>query len=129
MVPRSGATMIKGLSVLVSIFLACSHARAQTVPPPVQGFGSLSVVNSNALVSTMTLGPNSTAWPTSGNTGMVFVVNTLASAGNLYVCPLGGACTTSSGLEITPGHSWGFYRPSTSMTVIATTTATAQFQW
>lgn len=110
-------------------WLVPSVAFAQTVPPAVLGFGTLSVTNANTLASTMTTGPSSQAWPTTSNTGMVFVLNDSASAGNLYVCPFGGTCTTANGLELIPGRSWGFYRPATSMTVIATSTATAQFQW
>ncbi len=124
-----GKTMKKLLLAGVCALAALSQSVAQTVPPAVSGLGTLSVTNASTLASTMTLGPSSSAWPTSSSTGMVFVLNDSASAGNLYVCPLGGTCTTANGLELIPGRSWGFYRPATSMTVIATSTATAQFQW
>lgn len=98
-----------------------------TTPPAVLGFGTLAVTNSSALASGATAGPNSAVWPTTP--GMLYVLNDAASAGNLYVCPLGGTCSATVGLELTPGRSWGFYKPATTMTVFATTTATGQFTW
>jgi len=103
-------------------------AVGQTVPPAIQGYGTLAVTNSSALVSTLTVGPNSQAWQTT-TPGLVFVLNDTVSAGNIYVCPLGGACTTANGLELIPGRSWAFYRPAATMTVIATSTGTVQIQW
>lgn len=96
-----------------------------TTPPAVLGFGTLAVTNSSALASTMTAGPNSAVWPTVP--GMLYVLNDAASNGTLYVCPLGGTCSATVGLELTPGRSWGFYKPATTMTVFTPTTATAQF--
>jgi hypothetical protein len=96
-------------------------------PPGIVGFGTLAVTAASTLGSTLTLGPNSGAW--SATPGLLVVLNDVNSAGNLYVCPIGGTCTAANGLELTPGRSWSFYAPSTSLTVIAATTATAQFQW
>jgi hypothetical protein len=98
-----------------------------TTPPAILGFGTLAVVNASALASTATAGPNSAVWPTAP--GMLYVLNDAASNGNLYVCPLGGTCSATVGLELTPGRSWGFFKPATAMTVFATTTATGQFTW
>jgi hypothetical protein len=94
--------------------------------PQVKGFGSLSATNSSVALSTLTTGPNSAGWPTSP--GMVFVSNSSASAGLIYVCPLAGSCNTT-GIQIAPGGAYGFYQPSTSMTVIAASTATVGAQW
>lgn len=98
-----------------------------TSPPGVTGFGTLAVTNSSALASTMTAGPNSAVWPTVP--GMLYVLNDAASNGSLYVCPLGGTCSATVGLELVPGRSWGFNKPATTMTVFTPTTATAQFQY
>lgn len=98
-----------------------------STPPAITGFGTLAVTASSALASTATAGPNSAVWPTT--TGMLYVRNESASAGTLYVCPLGGTCSATVGLELPPGQSWGFYKPATTMTVFATTTATMQAQW
>lgn len=99
-----------------------------TTAPAILGFGTLAVTNSSALVSTATAGPNSAVWNATPP-GAVYVLNDAASAGNLYVCPLGGTCSATVGLELAPGRSWGFYKPAATMTVFATTTATGQFQW
>jgi len=96
-------------------------------PPGIVGFGTLAVTAASTLGSTLTLGPNSGAW--SATPGLLVVLNDAGSAGNLYVCPIGGTCSAANGLELTPGRSWSFYAPSTNLTVIAATTATAQFQW
>lgn len=121
--------IIAFLLLLATLSPVCAQQVITGVPPVIVGYGTLSVANSSILASTMTAGPSSATWPPTNNAGVVFVLNDSASAGNLYVCPLGGACTTSNGLELIPGRSWGFYKPSTAMTVIATSTATAQFQW
>lgn len=96
--------------------------------PAILGFGTLAVTAASTLVSTMTAGPNSAAWNATPP-GAVYVLNDAASAGNLYVCPLGGTCSATVGLELTPGRSWGFYKPAATMTVFATTTSTAQFHY
>ena len=92
----------------------------------VVGFGVLSLTNASTALSTLTLGPNSGAWSTAG---VVYVLNRSASAGNAYVCPLAGACTAATGLELVPGQVYGFTRPATGMTVIAASTATVEAQW
>jgi len=86
------------------------------------GFGKLAVTNSSALVSTLTIGPNSEAWPTSP--GVVDIVNDHQSADVVWVCPLGGACSATNGLPVPAGTSWRFNRPATAMTVFSTAGAT-----
>lgn len=119
----------KSIIAAAAIVLTATAALAQsiTTSPQLVGFGTLALTNASTLLSTLTVGPNSPAWPAS--LGQVYVLNDSASAGNVYVCPLGGTCTTANGLELTPGRSWSFYRFSTNATVIAATTATVQVQW
>lgn len=94
---------------------------------PVAGFGTLSVTSGSALLSTLTAGPNSAAWPTSPR--QVYVVNAPASSGTLYVCPKGGTCSASTGIPIAAGGAYGFYQPATTMTVVSASTSTAVAQW
>lgn len=96
-------------------------------PAPIKGFGTLSATNASALLSTLTVGPNSAAWPTSPN--QMYVINSSASGGILYVCPLGGTCSATVGIPIAAGATESFFAPSTSMTVIAASTATVVAQW
>lgn len=96
-------------------------------PPAVAGFGTLAVSTSSVQMSTLTTGPSSAVWPTAP--GLVYIVNSPVSSGLLYVCPLGGSCTTSNGIPIAAGGAYGFYKPSTAMTVIAASSATAVAQW
>jgi hypothetical protein len=91
------------------------------------GFGALSLSASSTLASTLTLGPNSAIWPTTPF--QIFVINSSSSAGIIYVAPLGGVANTTSCIQIAPGGAYGFFRPSTNMTLIAASTATVNFQW
>lgn len=93
--------------------------------PQVTGFGTLAATNSSTLLSTLTTGPNSAAWPASP--GQIYVIN--QSTSPIYICPLGGTCAAATGMEIMGGQAYGFYKPSMSMTVIAPSTATVQAQW
>lgn len=98
----------------------------------VTGFGTLALTNSSTPASTMTVGPNSGVWPSTPQ--MVYVLNDASSAGSIFVCPVAPVnvtptCTVAAGLELTPGRSWAFLRPSPNMTLIAASTATIQFQW
>jgi hypothetical protein len=95
-------------------------------PTAVKGFGTLSAGNSSTLLSTLTTGPSSGAWP-SPVPGMLYVLNNGTTT--IYICPLGGSCTSSNGLAVPAGQYYGFYQPSTSMTLISPTTATVQAQW
>jgi hypothetical protein len=112
------------LLLLAGLLLLPLAATAQYVT----GFGTLAATNASASISTMTLGPNSAAWPPPQPTN-VYVSNATTSAGLLYVCPLGGTCTVANGIPIAPGASYGFARPAGAMTVIAATTATVWTQW
>lgn len=105
----------------------CGSAGTTGVPPPVTGFGTLSATGTFALASTLTLGPSSAGWPAAP--GMVYVVNAPASAGTVFVCPLGGTCTTANGIPIAAGSAYGLFRPSTAMTLVAASTATVSFQF
>lgn len=98
-----------------------------TTPAPVKGFGTLSATNASTLLSTLTAGPSSGTWPTVP--GQVYVMNSVGSGGLIYVCPLGGTCSASVGIPISAGNAYGFYEPSTSMTVFAVSTATVIAQW
>jgi hypothetical protein len=91
----------------------------------IQGFGNLTGNSASALLSSLTLGPNSAAWPASP--GEVYII---ATGGTGYVCPLGGTCSASVGIPIGGiVAGWGFYKPSTSMTVYATNAVTFTTQW
>ena len=95
-------------------------------PASVVGYGVLSLTAASTAMSTLTLSPNSGAWAV---TGTVFIKNRSASAGNAYVCPMGGACTSAVGIELIPGQAYGFTKPASAMTVIAASTATVEAQW
>jgi hypothetical protein len=94
---------------------------------PVIGFGRLAVTSASAPLSTLTIGPNSGGWPTTP--AQVYVINSSASAGIAYVCPLGGTCGPTTGIPLQAGAAYGFYKPSTTATVVADSTATVVAQW
>jgi hypothetical protein len=94
-------------------------------PSPVKGFGTLAVTTSSALVSTLTTGPNSAVWPTAP--GMVTFINEGATV--VYLCPLGGACTTSNGIPMAAGSTLPIFNPSTAATAVDATTGTLVAQW
>ena len=116
--------MLRAGVVLAAALLAPCAGLAQYVA----GFGTLAATTASVAVSSMTLGPNSATWPPSQATN-VFVINAASSAGNLYVCPLGGTCSATNGIPIVPGASYGFARPAASMTVVAQSTATVWVQF
>lgn len=141
---------MKFVIALVVGLLGCGVAEAQTAQPvvsghltstgcpsgtvtcfvqdgTVSGFGTLSATNASALLSTLTAGPNSAVWPTLPS--VVVVINSSASAGVAYVCPLGGACTVATGIPLAAGARYRFYGPSTAMSVIAASTASVAAQW
>lgn len=95
--------------------------------PVVKGFGTLSATAASTLLSTLTVGPNSAAWPTAP--AQMYVINSSASAGIVYFCPLGGTCSASVGIPIAAGSAYGVYAGSTAMTVFAVSTATVVAQW
>ena len=92
---------------------------------PVSGFATLAVTASSALVSTATKGPNSANWPTAP--GMVAFIN--AGSTVLFLCPLGGTCTTTAGIPIAVGATLSLFNPSTIATVVDATTGTLVAQW
>ena len=95
-------------------------------PPAIVGYGVLSLTAASAAMSMLTLSPNSGAWAV---TGTVFIKNRSASAGNIYVCPIAGVCTSAVGIELVPGQAYGFTKPASAITVIAASTATLEAQW
>lgn len=121
------------LILLVAALLLGAPAFAQVgvphTPTITNGFGTLSVTAASVAVSTVTVGVNSLAWRMPLN-GTLVIQNSQASAGLLYVCPLGGTCT-SAGWPVSPGGSITFSLggSTTSPTVIAATTATAIIGW
>ncbi len=120
---------MKVFTILAALFLSgAALAQQATVPPRISGYGTLSVSNSSVLLSTLTVGPNSRVWP-SNQLPMVFVSNSTESAGIAYVCPLGGTCSSTVGIPIVAGGAYGFSGASTSMTVIAASSATVVAQW
>jgi hypothetical protein len=126
------------LALLFAASLAVS-ARAQTqaiiTPAPVTGYATLSVLAASLSLSTATLGPNSPAFPVSGLPGRyIEAKNSPASPNILYVCPLGGTCTTAAGVPLAVGETKTWYVPSSagsflSPTVISGGTATAIVSW
>jgi hypothetical protein len=96
-----------------------------TAPLPIHGFGSLSAsATTSTPLSTLTIGPNSLPWPTVPS--LVYVLN--QTAGTLYVCPLGGTCSTA-GIWVLSGNAYGFFNMSTNATVYAASAGTVQAQW
>lgn len=95
--------------------------------PAIQGFGTLAATNASALLSTLTPGPNSAAWP--AVPGQIYVINSASSAGLIYLCPKGGTCSAAVGIPISAGNAYGVYQGATTMTVIAASTATVVAQW
>jgi hypothetical protein len=98
-----------------------------TAPAAVKGFGTLAATSASTALSTVTAGPNSAVWPTSP--AQLYVINSPASAGTVYVCPLGGTCSASVGIPVPAGGAYGFYQAATGMTVFAASTATVVAQW
>lgn len=91
----------------------------------VKGFGTLAVTGTSALVSTLTVGPGSAAWPTVP--GLVRFMNTGTTT--LFLCPLGGTCSATTGIPIAAAATLAIFNPSTSTTVIDATTGTLVAQW
>lgn len=130
--------MKKLLMVAVCFLPAIGYA--QTVPTPVtpapiSGFGTLSVLVASLATSTLTLGPNSAAYPTGTPPNRYFTIrNSPKSADTLYVCPLGGTCTSSVGIPLGVGESKTWMIPASAgsfpaVSVISGSTATAIMEW
>ena len=119
---------MKKLALLLALVAGAGESRAQTPPPQqIKGFGTLSVSTSSVSLSTLTPGPGSPAWPFGPN--LIYIINATGSAGTLFVCPLGGTCSSSVGIPLAAGTAYGFVAPSTNVTVISTSTSTAVAQW
>lgn len=102
-----------------------SGGTLSNTPPPITGFGTLALTATSTLLSTLTAGPNSAVWPASP--GQIYVIN--QGSATIYACPLGGTCSGSVGITIPGGQAYGFYKPSTNMTLFTATTSTVQAQW
>ena len=103
-----------------------------TVPPSLNGFGTLALTNASALISTVTANAAGAAYP--GANGFqnqaVTITNSSASAGIAYVCPLGGTCSAAVGIPLGVGvtRTWtvtGAVAP----TAIALSTASIVIEW
>ena len=128
---RSKMRIVLAAMLLLASFGANAQVPIQTptntVPPAIRGFGTLSVTTASVLLSTLTLGPNSSTWPSAPR--QLFIVNSPSSADIAYVCPLGGVCTSANGIPIGVGSSYGFFEPVTAMTICSATTSTILAQW
>jgi hypothetical protein len=126
---------------LLALLAAAGAAQAQPsapvaiAPAPLTGYATLSVLAASLALSTATAGPNSPAFPASALPNRYIEVrNAAASANTLFVCPLGGTCTTANGVPLAVGESKTWAMPSTagsfvSPTVISGGTATAVVSW
>ena len=129
--------MVRILTLIALFLPAAALAQSSTVitPPSVTGYATLSVLAASIPLSTATLGPNSPAFPVSGLPGRyIDVRNSPGSANTLFVCPLGGTCTTAVGVPLAVGETKTWYIPTpqgsfTSPTVISGGTATAVVTW
>jgi hypothetical protein len=108
---------------------ASGRTCVSSVGPGIAGFAKLSLTNASTLLSTATVGPGSATWPTVP--AVVDVTNDPASADTIYACPTGSTptCTTATGIPIYVGQTFRFTRPSTTMTLIAASTATIEVQF
>jgi hypothetical protein len=117
--------------------LACAQPTVvqPITPPPLTGYATLSVLAASLALSTATVGPNSPAFPVSGLPSRYLEVrNSVGSASTLYVCPLGGTCSSTVGVPLATGEVKTWMIPSiagalVSPTVISGTTATALVAW
>ena len=93
------------LAFLLLPVVALAQVGVPSSPSITNGFGTLTVSNSSIAVSTLTPGPGSPVWamPLFGN---LVVVNQGAAAA--YICPFGGVCTSSNGLQIQAGGNVTF---------------------
>ena len=122
--------------LLAALFAFPVAARAQLpghntpiAPPMLQGCATMSVTTSSAQITAgnVTLCPNS-RFPTSSVQLYVNVQNNSASP--VYLCPLGGTCTTvgmyiAVGQGVTKSLNWLVQVPS----VVSTGTATIYLEW
>lgn len=132
--------LVIAVLALLLVLSGIVTARAQIVgtpitPAPISGYGTLSVLAASLALSGATVGPNSTAFPgASLPNRYIEVKNAPGSANVLFVCILGGTCTTAAGIPLAVGESKSWFVPSnngqfTSPTVISGGTATAVVTW
>jgi hypothetical protein len=125
---------------LAALLAMAGTAHAQQQPQPISpaalsGYGTLSVLAAYIPLSGATLGPNSAAFPTGNLPNRYMEVrNAAASASTLYVCPLGGTCSSAVGIPLAVGESKTWMIPVSngqfvSPTVISVSTATAIVSW
>jgi hypothetical protein len=104
-------------------------------PAPITGYGVLNATNASALLSTLAVNAGGTAFPTENlPDGYIEVLNSVSSAGILYVCPFGGTCSTTVGYPLAVGQSKTFFIQAANgqfpgVTVIAASTAIAVVSW
>ena len=93
------------LAFLLLPGIALAQVGVSSTPSITNGFGTLTVSNSSIAVSTLTAGPSSPAWtmPLFGN---LVVVNQGTAVA--YICPFGGSCSSSNGLQIAAGGNVTF---------------------
>lgn len=126
---------------LLALLLPCAALAQPTqstmiTPAPLSGFGTLSVATTSIAVSTATVGPNSAVFPfASLGNRYLEVRNSVGSASTLYVCPLGGTCSSTVGVPLATGETKTWFIPPSasgalvSPTVISGGTATAVLGW
>lgn len=98
---------------LIAALLAAPAAHAQNIgqasyiaPFPIRGQGTATVgTSSAAITSGLSLAPNSTAFPVAAPNSTVTLKVSGVAAQGVYVCWLGGTCTTSVGIYYAPGES------------------------
>jgi hypothetical protein len=109
---------------------AFAQVNVPSLPTIQNGYGTLSVAGSSIALSTVSTSPNSASWkmPLFGN---LFVLNSPSSTGILYVCPLGGVCTSSGGIPVAVGVALtlSLGGSQVSPTVISASTSTAVVGW
>ena len=132
--------MIRALALL-ALLLPCAALAQPTqstmiTPAPLTGYATLSVLAASLPLSNATSGPNAPPFPVSSLPGRyIEVKNSIASSSTLFVCPLGGTCTTAAGIPLAAGESKTLFLPASSAgtlvspTVISGGTATAVVSW
>jgi hypothetical protein len=129
---------MKRLALALLFMAGTAHAQQapQAISPaPLVGYGTLSVLLVSIPISGATLGPNSAPFPTGNLPNKYINVKSATGAANpLFVCPLGGTCTTANGIPLAAGESqtWMIVVSNgqfVSPTVITAGAATAIVSW
>lgn len=91
---------------LGSVGEVSAQSLVASLPPPLNGYGTLSVSTSSVAISTLTKGPSSLNYPTGAlPSSYITIRNSVSSASILYVCWFGGTCTSSVGEPIAIGET------------------------